>query len=108
LFKNYSKIGVRRDIESATNTVIREIIILNPSYVLGSDNSIREKEISKIRILIPDSLFFTIPKNRERESIEVVKKPIIIIHDTPIPRLIIETASYLAEITFCPELTIPI
>ena len=68
MFKNYSKIGVRREIESATNTVIREIIILNPSYVLGSDNNIREKEISKIRILIPDSLLFTIPKN-ERETV---------------------------------------
>ena len=99
---------MRRDIESAKNIVRREITILNPSYVFGRDNNTREKEIKRIRILILDSLSATIPKNRDIERTKVVNVPITKIHEIPIPILIIETASYLAEIMFVPPSTIPI
>ena len=58
-----------------------------------------------MRIL--DSLSVTIPKNRDIERTKVVNVPITNIHETPIPKLIIETASYLADTILFPPSTIP-
>ena len=67
----------------------------------------REKDINSIRVLILDSLFATMPKNLDIESTNVVKTPMTNIHEKPIPKLIIETASYLAETIFPPPSIIP-
>ena len=72
--------------------------ILKPSYVLGRVRNIIENPIRIILTLILDSLSSTNPNNLDNERIITAKIPITSTHDMPIPRLMMETASYLATI----------
>jgi hypothetical protein len=101
----YSYIGTILERESAKRIVKNEIMILKPSYVSGRVRKIIEALIRIIRILTLDSLSSTTPKRRDKESIKNVIIPMTKHQETPIPKLIMETASYLVVTpSICPTL----